>query len=84
LAEKKTLLFDLAVYEADKRGRVVISRVFGRGDWMLKRNGALMAWGNGTQMVGSNASADVHQDGQTLRLAVWQTEVTSYVLEWYE
>lgn len=43
VAEKKTLLFDLAVYEAHKRGRVVISRVFGRRDWMLKQNGALIA-----------------------------------------
>lgn len=84
VAEKKTLLFDLAVYEADKRGRVVISRAFGRGDWMLKRNGTLIAWGNSTQMVGSNAPTDVQQDGETLRLAVRQTEVTSYVLEWHE
>lgn len=42
VAEKNTLLFDLAVYEADKRGHLVISRAFGRGDWTLKRNGAYL------------------------------------------
>lgn len=84
IAEAKTLLFDVSVYEHNASGYIVLSRTFGRGHWILKRNGDKFAWGNSMQLVGSHAPAELQQDGSTLRLAISNTAVVSYVLQWFE
>ncbi|KAI9373486.1 hypothetical protein BJX61DRAFT_541736 [Aspergillus egyptiacus] len=83
IADRQTLLFDVSVYEANARGSIVLSRVFGRGDWTLKRNGAQVARGDRARLLASEAPAEIHQESEALRLAVSETTVTSYVVEWF-
>ncbi|KAL6230263.1 hypothetical protein BDW75DRAFT_234532 [Aspergillus navahoensis] len=81
IPERRTLLFDLAVFnEAHSQGSVVLSHIFERGPWVLKREGEKIAWGDSTGLVGSDPAADV--EGKSLRLGVAGTSVTSFVLEW--
>ncbi len=82
IAQTRTLIFDLSIYEANAKGYVILARLFGRGEWSLKRNGAKITWGDGTRLVGSEAPAEVQQRGETLQLAITETAVASYVLEW--
>ncbi|KAL3460198.1 SCO1/SenC-domain-containing protein [Aspergillus heterothallicus] len=84
IPERHSLLFDLAVFEEGHgQGSVVISRVFERGPWVLGREGEKIAWGDSSELVGSDPTVDVQVvDGQLLRLGVADTRVTSFVLEW--
>ncbi|KAL4810715.1 hypothetical protein BDV18DRAFT_874 [Aspergillus unguis] len=46
IASTKTLLFDLAVFEEGAQGSVTLGRIFGRGNWTLKRDGQAIAHGS--------------------------------------
>lgn len=84
IPEHHTLLFDLAVFEeGHDQASAVISRVFERGPWVLKREGATIAWGHDTGLVGSDPTANVQVvEGESLRVGVAGTSVASFVLEW--
>ncbi|KAL3470723.1 hypothetical protein BJX99DRAFT_263992 [Aspergillus californicus] len=45
IASDRTLKFDVAVFETGAKGSIVLGRVFGRGDWILKREGQEIARG---------------------------------------
>ncbi|KAL2820912.1 SCO1/SenC-domain-containing protein [Aspergillus cavernicola] len=59
IAESRTLLFDLAVYEANLKGSVTLGRVFGRGDWILKRDGDEVARGSSHSLTVSPGGSDL-------------------------
>ncbi|KAL2674257.1 hypothetical protein Neosp_012708 [[Neocosmospora] mangrovei] len=82
IAEKRTLLFDVAAFEAGAKGLVGLSRVFGRGNWVLYKDGHRVAWGDSTSLDGSEGPGEVRQDGERLVMSVSHTEVFSYTLEW--
>lgn len=68
IAESRELIFDLAAYEQGARGSVVLSRIFGRGEWTLKLGGQKIAWGDPDQLAGSDPAVEIKQDGKTLLL----------------
>lgn len=82
VSSQPALLFDIAAYDSNSSGSVVLSRVFGRGPWVLKLNGCDIAWGDSTKMIGRGAQAEVEQEGEALRIVVSQTEIVSFVMEW--
>ncbi|KAL4767707.1 hypothetical protein BDW60DRAFT_220307 [Aspergillus nidulans var. acristatus] len=82
--KRKRLLFDLAVYEEGRSGSVALDRVFGRGDWTLRRDGKEIARGSSKGLQDANESTtgiQVKQDGQFLRVPVIGTKVVSYELQ---
>ncbi|KAH8672300.1 hypothetical protein BGZ61DRAFT_536946 [Ilyonectria robusta] len=82
MSSRPALLFDLAVYETNTSGSVVLSRVFGRGPWVLKRDGCDIAWGDGAKMTGCGAQVEVEQEGEALRIVISDVKVVSFVMEW--
>ncbi|KAL2848889.1 hypothetical protein BJY01DRAFT_233735 [Aspergillus pseudoustus] len=83
VAKSRTLVFDLAVWEANSSGHVVVSRVFERGNWALSRNGKRIAWGDSWRLEGSDTTVGITQNGMGLRFDIRETDVTSYILEWF-
>jgi cytochrome oxidase Cu insertion factor (SCO1/SenC/PrrC family) len=82
--KRKRLLFDLAVYEEGRSGSVALDRVFGRGDWTLRRDGKEIARGSSKGLQDANESTagiPVKQDGQFLRVPVIGTKVVSFELQ---
>ncbi|WAO91159.1 Ldi domain-containing protein [Fusarium falciforme] len=79
---QRALLFDVAAFEEGARGVVGLARVFGRGNWTLKRDGSRIAWGSSTGLSGSEPLAEIKQDGEVLLLSHSETRVTSFVIEW--
>ncbi|KAH7120323.1 hypothetical protein B0J13DRAFT_567803 [Dactylonectria estremocensis] len=82
VANRHVLLFDLATYETNTRGSVVLSRILKRGPWVLKREGREIAWGNSTELTGSDSQVEVKQEDETVRLVISDSEVVSFVVEW--
>ncbi|KAL4820399.1 hypothetical protein BDW67DRAFT_192420 [Aspergillus spinulosporus] len=83
--ERKTLLFDLAVYAEGRTGSVGLDRVFRRGQWTLRRDGKEIARGSTEGLQDADegtAGILVKQDGQFLRVPVVGTKVASYELQW--
>ncbi|KAH7176971.1 hypothetical protein EDB81DRAFT_676038 [Dactylonectria macrodidyma] len=80
--ERRALHFDVAVYEAEAAGNVGMSRVFGRGDWVLSRNGRQVAWGNSETLSKTELGEGVRQDGEMLLLSITGTEAVSFVIVW--
>ncbi|KAL4925357.1 uncharacterized protein BDV17DRAFT_294578 [Aspergillus undulatus] len=62
IADKRTLLFDFAVYEADRKGSVALGRVFGHGDWTLKCDGDEVARGSSHSLASGGVSNFIHRD----------------------
>ncbi|KAL4939998.1 hypothetical protein BDV06DRAFT_230678 [Aspergillus oleicola] len=62
IPEKRTLLFDLALYETDVKGSVAIGRIFGRGNWTLKCDGNEVARGSSHSLSPPDRSNSIKQD----------------------
>ncbi|KAL4780656.1 hypothetical protein BJX76DRAFT_350791 [Aspergillus varians] len=62
IAESRTLLFDLAVYESGLKGSVALDRVFGRGDWTLTCDGDEIARGTSHSLGSPGLSSLIHRD----------------------
>lgn len=77
-----SLLFDLAAFEEGASGSAVLSRGFGRGDWVLTRDGDRVAWGDSAEIPGPDSHPGIEQDNETLRIDVVNTEVASFILKW--
>ncbi|KAF4960421.1 hypothetical protein FSARC_10481 [Fusarium sarcochroum] len=58
IPEKRTLLFDVATFEQDAKGRVGLARVFGRGDWTLERAGLEIARGSSDELTKSELAEE--------------------------
>ncbi|KAL5335298.1 hypothetical protein BJX70DRAFT_410632 [Aspergillus crustosus] len=62
IPETRTLLFDLATFEADQKGSVAIGNIFGRGDWTLKCDGDEVARGTKNSVSPPSASNAIQKD----------------------
>lgn len=84
IPERRVLLFDIAVFEEGSGpGYVVISRVFERGPWVLRRDGEKITCGDAAGLVESDTAADVRKvEGNALRVGVPDTSISSFVIEW--
>jgi cytochrome oxidase Cu insertion factor (SCO1/SenC/PrrC family) len=81
-SKRRALLFDLAVYEPEMTGKVGISRVFGRGDWTLSRDGREIARGDSEALTKNALEKGIEQSGEELILSITEAEVTSFVILW--
>ncbi|KAH6986917.1 hypothetical protein EDB80DRAFT_881358 [Ilyonectria destructans] len=76
--------FAVDVYRAvfvETSRSVVLSRVFGRGDWALTRDGDKVAWGDSAEILGPDSHPGIEQDNETLCIDVVNTEVASFILK---
>jgi hypothetical protein len=83
----RALLFDVSRAKSKKTGDIVISRVFGRGNWVLTCDGVQIASGDGSKLVSTEnklRNLTVEQVAETLKLTIGHDEVRSYVIEWIE
>ncbi|KAL4941270.1 hypothetical protein BDV06DRAFT_223290 [Aspergillus oleicola] len=83
IPHEKKMVFDLALadYEDGLRGSVTLGRVFGRGNWVLTRNGEEICRGSGDGLR-EGGERGLKQEGELLRLPVTGTEVASYIFQW--
>lgn len=81
-ADNRALLFDLSLTEGARTGRIVVSRIQGRGDWALHRAGEIIAQGtdDGAVSVGGNPSLKAVPQG--LELTIDHADVRSYQIVW--
>lgn len=82
VSEERTLLFDLAATEPDTKSSVVLSRIFGRGDWVLNRDEERIAWGDINQLTGAAPGVHIEQDGETLRLDIPSQKTARFIMTW--
>jgi hypothetical protein len=84
-----TLFFDVArMANKNKKDKspdeIELSRVFGRGKWVLTRDDHEVASGDDSRLLRANQSDEfaIEQAGETLKLRIGHRDMQSYVLSW--
>ncbi|KAM0467644.1 hypothetical protein ACHAP7_011717 [Fusarium lateritium] len=81
-SEERVLRFDVAAFEAEAIGEICLSRVFGRGDWVLSLDGKQVIWGNSETIENNTVGREIKQNGEVLVVVVKGLDVVSYYIEW--